>query len=369
MMNNQRSRAAMISVFVLGLIIFAVVYYGWVTMTDIFQPPKNAQTKPIQVEIKPNESANQIADDLYHKGIIRNPTAFKVWARVKGLDANLHAGIYTNIRSDMNISDLIDELQKQAPDQVTVSIPEGLRIEQIAYRFANAEPVLTKFDRKQFLDYAKHPKKFPDYDKYSFLKDIPDGNSMEGFLFPDTYNVAIDGDTKSVINQMLSEFKTMADKNTLFDKAKAHNMKLYEYVTLASIVEREARFDEDRANTASIYWNRTYNSIPETAGFLNADPTIQYGRDSENPPASAKDYWKPLENAASNVVPKSPYNSYITKGLPPSPICNPGLKSLSAMATPPDTGYYFFINKADGHAVFAKTLAEQEANQQKYNIK
>jgi UPF0755 protein len=140
-------------------------------------------------------------------------------------------------------------------------------------------------------------------------------------------------------------------------------MTLYQMVTLASIVEREAVFEADRPLVASVYWNRIYRPNDETVSELDADPTVQYARDSQT---GTKKYWAPLQGAANTILPDSPYNTYTHKGFPPSPICSPGLASLLAAANPSQTDYYFFLSKADGHNVYAKTAAEFQADEQKY---
>ena len=134
-------------------------------------------------------------------------------------------------------------------------------------------------------------------------------------------------------------------------------------VILASIVEREIRFNQDRPLVASVYWNRIYRPNNETVGLLDADPTVQYARDSQ---PGTRIYWQPLQDAGGNVATNSPWNTYTHKGFPPTPIASPGLASMLAAAAPTKTDYYFFLSKKDGTNVYAKTLAEFEADKQKY---
>jgi UPF0755 protein len=138
----------------------------------------------------------------------------------------------------------------------------------------------------------------------------------------------------------------------------------YRVVRLASIVQREALFDDDRPLVASVYLNRNNNpNNPDTVGFLDADPTVQFARDSQ---AGATKYWTPLNGAARTIAPTSPYNTYTHQGFPPSPICSPDLADLLAAANPVQTDYYFFLSKKDGHNVYAKTAAEFQADEQQY---
>src|SRR5947209_9565429 len=158
-MRGRSARAAIIAVLLLGVLVFGGVYYAWNTATDIFQPvspPGEGRTIP--VEIKPGETTAQIADDLQARGLIRNALAFRLWARIKGLDSQLQAGGYDHLNTSMTISEIIDQLQTASPDVIYVSISKGYRIEPIARLFAGAG--LVKFNEQDFLKYALHPGQF-----------------------------------------------------------------------------------------------------------------------------------------------------------------------------------------------------------------
>src|SRR5579871_4466115 len=365
-MKRRGSRVAILAVLFLGLLIFGGVYFAWNTVTDVFQPVSANATNTIPFVINSGESGKQIADALQSKGIIRNALAFQVWARIKGLDTQLQAGAY-NLSPGMTIDQIIATLLHGQPDAVPVTILEGWRIEQIANKFAHndlAYPPLTKFNSQDFLKYTLHPTQFPDFAKYPILKSIPAGLSMEGLLFPDTYLVPVDSTARDVVNMMLKEFSDKAQQNNLAALAQQNKLTLYQAVILASIVQREALFDSDRPLVASVYWNRLYRPNAETVSLLNADPTVQYARDSQ---AGTTKYWQPLKGAANAIAPNSPWNTYTHTGLPPTPICSPGLASLTAAASPAKTNYYFFLSKPkDGHNVYAATAAEFQADQQKY---
>src|SRR2546427_1443133 len=173
-MKRRSTRGAIIAVLLLGLLIFGIVYYAWNTTTAIFQPVAAAgQGKDIPIEIQKGETTAQIADDLQARGLIRNALAFRLWARIKGLDAQLQAGGYNHLNTSMTISDIIDQLLTASPDVIYVVVPEGYRIEQIARLFAGAG--LVKFNEQDFLKYTKHPDQFPDAGKYPILKLVPHG--------------------------------------------------------------------------------------------------------------------------------------------------------------------------------------------------
>ena len=361
-MKKQRSRGriAIVAVFLLGLLIFGGVYFAWTTVTDIFQPVTTGQGKTIALVIQSGESTLQIADDLQAKGLIRNALAFRVWSRIKGLDTHLQAGAY-NLNTSMTIDAIISQLLNAQPDYQVVSIPEGWRIEQMAQRLGAAG--LLKFRAQDFLKYTKNPAQFPDAGKYPVLKSIPQGANMEGLLFPDTYLIPVNATAQDVVNMMLTESTDKIQQNHLDVVAKQHRLSLYQMVILASIIEREVIFDADRSLVASVYWNRIYRPNNETLGFLDADPTVQYARDSQ-PGTTA--FWKPLQDAGRNIDATSAWNTYTHKGLPPTPICSPGLASMEAAASPASTPYYFFLSKRDGHNVYAKTQAEFNMDVQKY---
>src|SRR6266581_4491379 len=147
-MKKRGQRGAIVAVLLLGLLIFAGVYFAWTTVTDIFQPVNTDQGKTVAIVVQNGDTALQIADELQAKGLIRNALAFRVWARVKGLDTHLQAGIYKKINTSMTIDKIIDELLNAQPDAIRVIIPEGWRIEQIAKRFANSD--LVKFKQQDF---------------------------------------------------------------------------------------------------------------------------------------------------------------------------------------------------------------------------
>ncbi len=368
-MRRRGSLVAFITVVLLGALIFGGAYYTWNTVNDIFQPVSSSgAARTIPIVIQPGETTAQIADDLQAKGLIRNALAFRIWARIKGLDTHLQAGAYTKLNTSMTISEIIDQLFNAQPDELLVNVPEGWRIEQIAQRFAAAG--LVKFNEQDFLTYTKHPNQFPDAAKYPILKSIPPGDSMEGLLFPDTYLVPVDGTARDAVNLMLKEFNDKVQQDHLDIMAKAHNLTVYQMVILASIVEREVIFDSDRANVASVYWNRINRPNDETVGLLQSDPTVEYARDSQ---PGTKIYWVDLNKSGTGttVAPDSPWNTYTHKGWPPTPICSPGLASLLAGAAPANTAYYFFLGIPKGkpnagHIVFAKTKAEFDQDVQKY---
>ena len=365
-MRKPRSRAAIISVLLLAAIIFGLVYYAWNTATDIFQPV-NANAKGVEIPftIAQGETTAQIGDSLQAKGLIRNALAFRIWARVKSLDKYLQAGIYKKLSPSMSISDITDQLLNAQPDAILVVIPEGWRLEQIAQAFAVSG--LVKYNADDFLRYTKNIGQFPDRAQYPILKQVPAGQqSMEGLLFPSSYEIPVAATARDVVNLLLKTMSDTINHNDLATLAQQHQMSLYKMLTLASIVERETGAKSDRGKVASVYWNRVYKPNAETNGLLQADPTVQYARDTENPPKPPQKYWSQLQAVGGQVAPNSRWNTYTQAGFPPTPICSPGLASLLAAAAPPTTDSYYFLAKPDGTSVFEPTYAQFQQDEQKY---
>ena len=360
-MKKRGQWGAIVAVLLIGLLIFGGIYFAWSMVADVFQPVSTDQSKTVAIVIQSGDGTRQIADELQAKGLIHNAIAFRIWARIKGLDTHLQAGAY-NLNTSMTIDAIIGQLLNAQPDYYVVSLPEGWRIEQDAKKLGSVG--MPRFKTQEFLNYTKNPAQFPDEAKYPILKSIPAGDSMEGLLFPDTYLIPVNATARDVVNMMLTEFTDKVQQNHLEAMAKQNKMSLYQMVILASIVEREVIFEKDRPLVASVYWNRIYKPNNETVGLLDADPTVQYARDSQS---GTTTFWQPLQDVGANIAPNSPWNTYVQKGFPPTPICNPGLTSMVAASVPAATDYYFFLSKKDGTNVYAKTQAEFEADKQKYN--
>ncbi len=357
---RKRGRGAMIAVFLVALVVFGAIWSVWSIATTIFEPPTNTSNHTITLTIQQGESTQQIADDLQNKGLIRSALTFRLWARIKGLDKTLEAGVYI-LTPGMTIDQIIARLQNGQPDEKQLVVIEGDRLEQIASIVDQTG--LQRFNKQQFLQYVKNPQAFPDRANYPILQQIPQGQSMEGLLFPDTYQMPTSYDTVKIIDHMLDNFTQQVQSHGLVAQAQKRGLTEYQMVILASIVQREVRFAGDMPQVASVYWNRIEKPNAETRGLLGADPTVQYARDTDNPPAS---YWQPLQDVGGKVAPKSPWNTYNTPGWPPTPIASPGLQALLAAASPAQTNYYFFLSKKDGHNVYEATYAQFLQDQHQY---
>ena len=318
---------------------------------------------PVTFVVEPGETAATVAARLEEEGLVVDGEVFRRFMTYHGLDTSLEAGTYT-LRANMTMHEIAQALQHGGSNAVTVTIPEGWRLEQVAWLLE--QQGLMRGD--DFIAYARTAQ----YD-YPWLADRPPGASLEGFLFPDTYELAKDATPADVVDLMLANFNVRAAPEIesrlggrqIFDvKTGSYRpMTLYEVVILASIIEREAVLDEERPIIASVYYNRMDPAyVDETALRLSSDPTIQYAKGFD---ATTGSWWNPMQPGEGLTI-DSPYNTFKIQGLPPGPICSPGLASILAVLEPADTTYLYFHAIGDGSHVFASTLEEHLQNQQQY---
>jgi UPF0755 protein len=305
----------------------------------------------VPFEVHPGETTSDIAQNLADQGLIRIPIVFQLYARVRGMDSGLEAGVYT-LRSDMSMDQILETLS-QAPGvpEVSFTLREGLRLEQVVESL-DQQGIAPAADLEAVLHITY---------TYDFLADRPAGATLEGYLFPDTYRIPRAFTATQVIDFLLKAFDGKFTP-AMREQATAQGMTIFQVVTLASIVEREAVLGDERPIIASVYLNRLKAGMP-----LDADPTVQYAMGYNK---FQKRWWPQIyfdELGVENLTQfDHPYNTYRYPGLPPGPICSPGVASLKAVLEPATTDYYFFVAKGDGSHAFARTLEEHNANVAKY---
>ncbi len=348
--------------------------------TSLTQPLDAQDFRQIPFEVQYGDTTADIGQALQSAGIIADARAFVFEAIERGETSSFIAGRHVVSRA-MTVDGIIDALISPIVVAPTVRLTfrEGLRIEQMVaeMEYLEANPVdpsakLT-LDVAQYYQLATNPPASL-LAQYSWLS-LPQGASLEGFLFPATYNVDPNITPLELIEQQLNAFVAQAPP-ALF---KLTPDQIYQTVQIASLVEPEAVLDSDRPLVAGVYVNRLDLKKWPT-GLLESNPTVDYANDSvwleSHPIASWVGYtfWVPVGGTtplAQIVFPDNiaPYNTYHHAGLPPTPIDSPGLASLAAALTP-DTadGYYYFLSKNDGTGAlaFAHTNAEQIANEKKY---
>jgi UPF0755 protein len=297
-------------------------------------------------EIAQGESVAMVCLRLAQEGLIADSEAFRIYLVYSGLDRFLQAGRF-RLSSQMTPLEIADQLMDATPTEAAFTILAGWRIEEIAANIATSGLPISE---EAFINAAYNPSSY----HLSFLL-IADVDSLEGFLFPGSYIISREADIDAVIEMVLSAFTDKVDEK-LLEGFIRQGLSMDEAVTLASIVEKEAIIDDEKPMIASVFYNRLAIGMR-----LETDPTVQYGL-GYNP--STQSWWKsPL--TISDLAVNSAYNTYLITGLPPTPICNPDLGSLRAVAFPAETPYFYFRAACDGSGRhnFAITFEEHVNNQ------
>jgi UPF0755 protein len=324
------------------------------------------------------DTASTIAERLQEKGFLRDRRAFVLLASERDLAGQLQQGDFI-LRRNLTPDEVVTALlAPPAIPYVEIALRTGLRLEQITAKLQTIEGL--EMDPREFYELAKEPPQalindYPWLDKA--LAGAPKGASLEGFLWPATYRILPDTTPEELVRLMLEGFQTAVGEERL-TVPEDRGLSFFEVLTLASIVEREAVLDEERAKIAGVYQNRLNGLKGVKNKLLNADPTVIYAYDQMKLDEMDFDQW---QQYVFWTVPETPmaqielpedlagYNSYIVPGLPPGPIATPTLASIDA-ALKPDTKdkYIYFLAIPDGGGahVFAKTKAQHDKNKAEY---
>ena len=301
----------------------------------------------VRFVVEPGTPTGQIATNLVSANLIGDATLFTNYTIANNIDVQLEAGTYF-LSNNMTIPEIAERLTDSNSSQIVFRILEGWRKEEIAA--AIDQNGLFGFTGTEFLavlnDETSIPAEFADY------VTLPEGASLEGFLYPDTYQLPPGVTPEDLRNILLNTFREKITIDMMND-ALAQNLTLFEVVTLASIAEREAVHAEEHPLIMSVYRNRL------TIGMrLEADPTVQYPLNN-----TRGSWWADITRADYANV-NSPYNTYLYSGLPPGPISNPGVNAISAAIYPEESDYLFFRAFCDnsGYHEFAVTYEEHLAN-------
>jgi UPF0755 protein len=334
-----RRRRAPGRIIALGVLLAIIAGLAWFA-NALFQPFKgDGGGERVMVTIPQGSSLSQIADILEREGVVEDAGFFQLRARLTGHSGDLRPGSY-ELRKDMSFAAALDSLQAGVPpDVVRVGIPEGLSRREIR--------PLTKGLRG---NYMRATRRSPRLDPTDYR--APRGASLEGFLFPATYELKKGRPVKALVNEQLAHFKRNF-RTVDLSYAKRKNLTAYDVLIIASLIDREAMAAKERRLVASVIYNRLHEGIP-----LGIDATVRFITGN----------WKrPLRQ--SELANPSPYNTRVHGGLPPGPIGNPGLASIKAAAKPAKTKYLFYVVKVDscGEHKFAKTDAEFQRYVNEYN--
>lgn len=340
------SGAAIYAIFVIGVSAL-LACIGWVAANDVLA--LNKPEKTATITITNDDSFGDVAEKLKDEGLIEYKFLFNLFATFTRSKDDVVAGTFT-LNTDMDYWALLSGMSANSATRatVTVTIPEGYTVDQI-FTLLEEKGVASVEDLQDMA--ANH-----DY-AFSFLQDLElgDYHRLEGYLYPDTYEFTTPQNPLYVINKMLVRFDeqfTDAMRQEVADSGRT----IHEIITIASMIEKETD-GNDRADIASVIYNRLNNPSGGTQGYLQIDATLAYINGGKVPTEADKSI-------------DSPYNTYLYKGLPAGPISNPGLESIKAAMNPNSTSYYYYALGDDGVHHFFKTLREQQnfiATQELYN--
>ncbi len=302
----------------------------------LFWPQKNHHPV-IDVTIQPGTNLREISELLYKNKIISNKKMFQLAVQILGKETKIPIGTFRLVKTQSNYQ-IIDQLVYGAPEVIKIRILEGWSIEKIAEYLSS----IMGFEKDDIMALAE--------DQNFLNSNGIEANSLEGYLYPDTYFFFKGETQKSVLNHLVLQYKSFWKKSFKM-RAIELGMSEHEILTLASIIEGEAIFDIERPKISAVYHNRLNIGMK-----LQADPTIQYIID---------DGPRRLLNRDLRI--QSPYNTYLNKGLPPGPINSPGRKSILAALYPEENDFFYFVAKGDGYHSFSTN--EIDHNKAKKRLK
>ncbi|MGI8650526.1 MAG: endolytic transglycosylase MltG [Rubrobacter sp.] len=281
----------------------------------------------LEVEVVQGDTLSSVADKLEERGVIGSSFFFTLQARMSGESAEIKPGTYTFAEGEDGDEIRTKLTEGEAIPTFAFTVPEGLTLEETADVIAGSNGDIS---RGQFLEAARST----DYG-YAFLDDRAIRNT-EGFLFPKSYEFEEGTDARQVVNRLLEQYLLETEGVDYAWASENLNLTEYELLTVASLIEREAANDEERARIASVIYNRIWAGMP-----LQIDATIQYARGEQKENLSLQD-----------LEVDSPYNTYQNAGLPPGPIASPSLKSIQAAVSPEETDYIYYVITAEGNDHF-----------------
>jgi len=341
--------------FIIILAIFVVIIYAGYFFYLIYFSHQTDKPEKYFV-IKKNQGVKEISENLYQAGLVKSKFIFETYVYFKKLEKRFQTGEYF-IKPGTSIKELVKILttgKKIKERQITIIEGWGVReigqyLEKEGIAQSKKVLELVGFPRVNYKFETDLPQPKDFSQDYDFLKDKPQNYGLEGYLFPDTYRIYEDASVEEIVRKMLDNFGKKLTPD-LREEIKKQNKTIYEIITLASIIEKEVAKDEDRKIVAGIFYKRLENNIG-----LQADSTINYITGKRVTRASSED-----------IKIDSLYNTYKYRGLPPGPICNPGISAILAAIYPKKTDYWYFLTTPKGKTIFSKTLKEHNKNKTKY---
>lgn len=327
--STSNRRTLLIAVFM--LVILLMVWFS-VRQCKQYMAPVNPFDKTlVEVNIPESTSTHKVSRILSDQDLIRNQDFFMWYCRLRGYDARIKAGFY-QFRRSQAMSEIVEDLVAGRVASTKITIPEGYTLRLMGELFV-AKGICTPEEWEKAVVRSRD---------FEFLRDVPmRENRLEGFLYPDTYRIRQDTSVDQMIDMMLKRFSEVWEKE-FAELARQKGMSVYQVVTVAAMIEKEALFDSERPRIAGVIYNRLQEGMP-----LQVDATVLYSLGRHKNKVSLSD-----------LKVDSPYNTYRNSGLPPGPIASPGLSSISAVLQPEEHGYFYYVATSDGHHVFSRTFAE-----------
>ena len=301
--------------------------------------PPGSSIEQKEIDIAPGTNLDKISNLLFREGVVSSGLKFKYYVLFKGVAGKLKAGKY-RFSTYMTPRDVLEKLLQGEIILKKITIPEGLTVKQVArlmarYGLGTFEQIMKVMQDQEF------------------IKELGiNAPSLEGYLFPDTYFYSSSQNFRDLIKAMVDEFNKHFEE-IWANRSPDNSLSKYELIILASMIEKEAMVDDERPIIAGVFINRLKKGM-----LLQCDPTVIYGLKNFNGNLTKKD-----------LNTKTPYNTYMVKGLPPGPICNPGPASLKAAANPAKVKYLYFVSKNDGHHFFSETIREHINAVRQYQMK
>lgn len=336
--------------FLLGFmaIDFAAILFMVFISFQSSRPIDPANKNVADFTVEKGEGARDISSKLEQRGLISNSFYFNFYIWRNGYANSLQAGSY-ELSPSMSIAEIANTIKNGEIKQVgvRVTIPEGFRTSQLEDLLIANGVFIQRSELVESADISA-PLAYEIFE-YDFLKDLPSRATIDGFLFPDTYIFKKDAKLNDIVLKMLFNFGNKVDQ-ALRVKIKASGRNLYEVVIMASMLEREVKTKEDMRLVAGVLWKRMEIGMP-----LQVDATLAY--------ITGK---KTGEITNEDKLIDSPYNTYKYRGIPPTPIANPGLMAIQAAAEPQESEYLYYLSTPSGETIFSKTLEEHSKNKAKH---
>jgi UPF0755 protein len=352
--NALKTLMTLIFVVILILAVGSLLAYNWYN-NAIFSA-NSSSTEEVEVTVNVGDSLLSIVPTLKASGLISSEEAVRVYLRINNVSPTIKTGTYS-IAKNLTFPQLVEILEKGVfKASVTVTIREGLKYQEVGsllnagFKDAGEE---NNFQYEEFLEICEEPDDVDFSDEVSyFIKSAkPAGKPLIGFLFPDTYQFDSDSNANTVIEKMILNFMNRMEENNIEIGSNAGTIgNIYEALTLASILEKEASLTDDNELISGVFHNRLNQNY-----LLEADSTVNFVTGKNDPGV-----------LISDTKIDSPYNTYKYAGLPPTPINNPGMKTIKAALNPKKTDYFYFLHDANGKSYFAITFQQHQQNINRY---